>query len=178
MKLRLVVAAQATILMSAFVTHAQTTASGAMTVSATVQGSLKLAFNSDASGLTLTGAGSNSATLPFGTVMAYGGSLPSTITRAVSSDNTTFTISTPIDVYVFKANVSSSNFTLTAQINTADSVNTWTVNNVAVTNGSAVAVTSTGSYATNVSMPVALTVPFSNNTGSVSNTINFTVTTN
>ncbi len=52
---------------------AQTTASGTLTVTATVTGSINLVFNSDASGVALSsGAGTNAATLAFGNVSAFG----------------------------------------------------------------------------------------------------------
>ena len=52
---------------------AQTTASGTLTVTATVTGSINLVFNSDAAGLALSsGAGTNAATLAFGNVSAFG----------------------------------------------------------------------------------------------------------
>src|SRR5258708_35058846 len=49
------------------------TASGTLTVTATVNGSINLVFNSDASGVALSsGAGTNAATLAFGNVSAFG----------------------------------------------------------------------------------------------------------
>ena len=56
---------------------AQTTASGTLTVTATVTGSINLVFNSDASGVALSsGAGTNAATLAFGNVSAFGAISP------------------------------------------------------------------------------------------------------
>ena len=53
------------------------TATGTLTVTATVNGSIQLVFNSDAAGVALSsGAGTNAATLAFGNVSAFGASLP------------------------------------------------------------------------------------------------------
>ena len=154
-------------------------ASGTLTVSATVQGSINLAFNTDAAGVGLTGSGSNAATLAYGTVQAYGGTVPTNVTRSVQA--TTFTISTPVDVNVSKYNSSSLNFTLKAQLGTADANgNAWTVGGVAVTSASAATITGTGAYATNVPEAVAIAIPLAN-TGAalnIANTINFTATAN
>ena len=54
-----------------------------------MNGSINLVFNKDASGAALTGAGTNAATLAFGTVQAYGGTLTTGVTRTV--DGTDFT---------------------------------------------------------------------------------------
>jgi glycerol-3-phosphate dehydrogenase len=60
-------------LMISSAAFAQTTASGTLSVTATVNGTISLVFNSDAAGVTLGGAGTNAATLAFGTVQAFGG---------------------------------------------------------------------------------------------------------
>ena len=156
---------------------AQTTASGTLTVTATVNGTISLVFNSDPAGVALTGSGSNAATLAFGTVQAFGGALTAGVTRTAAASS--FTVSSPVDIFVDKANVASSNYTLKAQLNAADAVNTWTVGGVAVTNASAATITATGAYTTNVAETVALTIPFSTASGTnISNAINFTATAN
>ncbi|MBV8151516.1 MAG: hypothetical protein JO101_06440 [Candidatus Eremiobacteraeota bacterium] len=155
---------------------ANPTASGTLAVTATVASSINLVFNTDASGVSLTGAGTNAATLAFGTVQAYGGALGANVTRTVGA--TSFTVSTPFDVNVAKANSSSGSYQLTAQLASVDSTNTWQVGGVLVTGGSAATITSTGAYASNVAFTLALTVPFSEAAGSISNTINFTATAN
>ena len=80
-----------------------------------------------------------------------------------------------MDVNVTKANSASANYTLKAQLGSADAVNTWAVGGTAVTSAAAATITATGAYATNVNFPVALTVPFATaaNTA-ISNTLNFT----
>src|SRR5438270_540050 len=101
---------------------AQTTASGTLTVTATVTGSINLVFNSDGSGLALaSGAGTNAATLAFGNVSAFG-AIPAGIVRSTTAS--TFTVSSAVDVLVTKTNSASANYSLTAQLGAADAVDT------------------------------------------------------
>src|SRR5690348_15035128 len=114
-KLTLIAIAAAMMMMISSFASAQT-ATGTLSVTATVNGSISLVFNSDASGVPLTGAGSNAATLAFGNVSAYG-ALGAGISRAVGASN--FTVSSPFDVLVSKSNSASANYTLKAQLNAA-----------------------------------------------------------
>jgi hypothetical protein len=157
--------------------QAGNTATGTLTVTATVNSSINLVFNSDAAGVALSsGAGTNTATLAFGNVSAFG-PIGANITRTVVA-GTSFTVSTPVDVFVAKANSSSANYTLKAQLGSADA-NSWSVGGTAVTSASAATITATGSYASNVAEAIAITVPFATASGtSISNTINFTATSN
>jgi hypothetical protein len=167
----------AALMMSSSAAVAQTTASGTLTVTATVTGSINLVFNSDGSGLTLSsGAGTNAATLAFGNVSAFG-AIPAGIVRSTTAS--TFTVSSAVDVLVTKTNSASANYSLTAQLGAADAVNTWSVGGVAVTNGSAAPITATGTYAANSNFPVAITIPFTTASGTlISNTINYVATAN
>jgi hypothetical protein len=154
------------------------TATGTLTVTATVQGSITLVFNNDASGVPLSsGAGTNTATLAFGNVSAFG-AVAANVTRTVVA-GTSFTVSTPVDVQVSKANSASANYTLKAQLGSADAVNTWQVAGTTVTNAAQATITATGAYAANTPNTIAITVPFATASGTViSNTINFTATAN
>jgi hypothetical protein len=157
---------------------AQTTASGTLTVTATVTGSINLVFNSDASGVALSsGAGTNAATLAFGNVSAFGALGSPNIVRTTTA--TTFTVSSAVDVLVTKTNSASANYTLKAQLGSADAVNTWAVGGVAVTNAAQSTLTATGTYAANSNFPVAITVPFTTASGTlISNTISYLATAN
>jgi hypothetical protein len=155
---------------------ANPSATGTLLVTATVNSSINLVFNSDAAGVPLTGTGTNAATLPFGPVQAFGVAPGAGITRVVTA--TTFTVSSPFDVFVTRANSSSANYTLTAQLNAADAVNSWTVGGVAVTSASASTITATGAYNGNVAFVLGLTIPFTEAAGAISNTVNFTATAN
>ncbi|HEY2498315.1 MAG TPA: hypothetical protein VGK24_14720 [Candidatus Angelobacter sp.] len=155
---------------------AQTTASGTLSVTATVNGSIQLVFNSDAAGVALTGGGTNTATLAFGNVSAFG-AIGAGIVRSTTAN--TFTVSSAVDVQVSKTNSASANYTLNAQLGTADAVNTWSVGGVAVTSAAQSTLTATGAYAANTNFPVAITVPFTTASGtSISNTINYVATAN
>lgn len=150
---------------------AQTTGSGTLTATATVQGSLQLVFNT-ATAPVLTGAGTSTATLPFGTIQAYGGSLATGVTRTVGA--TDFTVSAPFSVNVTKANVTSPSYTLTA--NVTDATNTWSIGSTAINGGGTV--TATGTYAADNTLTLNLKVPFSASAGAISKAITFTATAN
>ena len=153
------------------------TATGALTVSATVTGSINLVFNSHAGGVALTsGAGTNAAALDFGTVSAFG-AIPATITRTTTASD--FTVSTPVDVLVTKTNSASANYTLSTQLSTADAVNTWAANGTSFTNATAATATAAGTYGSNVPVTLAITIPFTTASGTaISNVVNFTATAN
>ena len=171
----LTIAAAMMMLLSSFA--AAQTANGTLTVTATVQGSLNLVFVSDASGVALTGSGTNAATLAFGNVSAFG-ALAAGVVRPVPTA-TTFTVSSAVDVNVTKTNSASANYTLKAQLGSADAVNTWQVGGFTVTNASAATITATGTYDANSNFPVAITIPFTTASGTnISNTINYTATAN
>lgn len=174
-KAKLITLVLAAVLAMSTLSAAQTTASGTLAVSATLQSSISMVFNSDASGVALGNAGTNAATLNFGTISAYG-ALAANVSRSVAASN--FTVSTPFDVQVSKANTASANYSLTAQLNAADAVNGWAIGGNAVSNGSATTLTSTGSYGSSAAYTLALTVPLSSAAPSISNTINFVATAN
>jgi hypothetical protein len=153
-----------------------TTASASMAVSVTVASSVGFTIQTDASGLTLGNSGTSAVTAAFGTMSAYGGTVPTGVTRTVNG-TTSWKISTPFDVVIEVANQSSSNYTLTAQLQTSDSTNTWQVGSTTVTSASPATLTSTGTYGT-TSMTFNLTIPFSESAGTISNTINFVATAN
>jgi len=164
-------------LMMTSLAAAQTTASGQLSVSATVNGSINLVFNKDASGVALTsGAGTSTAALDFGSVSAFG-AIPATITRTTTASN--FTVSTPVDVLVTKTNSASANYTLATQLSTADGTNTWAVNGTSFTNTTAATATAAGTYGSNVPVTLAITIPFTTASGTaISNVVNFTATAN
>jgi hypothetical protein len=175
-KLGLLIIVAAVIMMISSLAAAQT-ATGTLTVTATVNSSINLVFNNDAAGVPLSsGAGTNTATLNFGNVSAFG-AVAANVTRSTTA--TTFTVSTPVDVLVTKANSASANYTLKAQLGAADAVNTWQVGGTTVTNAAQSTITATGTYGANVPEAIALTVPFTTaNATAISNTINFTATAN
>lgn len=153
------------------VANAQT-GSGTLGVTATVQGSIALTFVTDASGLAVTGTTTSTASLPFGNVSMYSGTVPTNVTKAVHA--TSFDLSTPFDVLVELANSASTTYTLTATLATADSINTWTLGAIDISAAAPHALTAAGVYGTAVPYTLKLTVPASETAGTISNTINFT----
>jgi len=153
------------------------TSSGVLTVQAELTSSISMSFVSDTNGVALTGTGLNIATLDFGSVSQFSVP-PTTITQTATS--TTFTVGTPFDVSVLKSNVTSANYTLSAQLQTLDAVNVWAIDTVTVATAPATptAVTVTGAYATNALHTLTVTMPFSEAAGTVTNTINFLATAN
>jgi hypothetical protein len=176
-KLTILTFVAAMMIMVSSVASAQLTANGTLTVTATVTGSINLVFNNDAVGVPLSlGAGTNTATLALGNISAFG-AIAANITRTTTAAN--FTISTPVDVLVTKTNSASVNYTLKAQLGSADAVNTWQVGGTTVTNAAQATITGTGAYAANTPEAIAITVPFTTASGTaISNTINFAATSN
>jgi hypothetical protein len=154
---------------------AATSTTGTVAVSATTVASISLTFASDGSGISLGSSGTSAVTVAFGSVQAYGGSVPTGVTRTVNG-TTNWSLSTPIDVVVQVANQSSSNYTLTAGLQNSDATNTWQIGSTTLST-SASTLTSTGTYGT-TAYTYKLTIPFSATAGSISNTINFTATAN
>jgi hypothetical protein len=147
--------------------------------------SLTISIQSDAAGIMLGGSGTSAASMSFGTMQAYGGTTPSGVTKSVGTTN--WTISTPFDIKVTCTNllnflpctiVLTPTYNLTAQLQTSDSVNTWKIGGSALSSSSAVTITSGGTYGSVVAYSFALTIPFSEASGTISNTVNFTAISN
>jgi hypothetical protein len=151
------------------------TASGTVAVTATVSSSVSLTFVTDASGIALGGTGTSAATIAFGAVQAYGGSVPANVTKTVNG-TTSWKLATPFDIVVQVANQTSANYTLTAALNAADAVNTWAVGATLLTTTPA-SITATGAYGS-TAYTLTLTIPFSAAAGAISNTLNFVATAN
>jgi hypothetical protein len=149
------------------------TGSGTLGVTATVQGSINLTFITDASGLAVTGTGTSTASLPFGNVSMYGGSLPANVTKTVNGV-LSFDLSTPFDVRVDLANSASTTYTLTATLGAVDGTNTWSLGATDISSGAPFALTAAGVFATAVPYTLKIRVPASLAAGLISNSINFT----
>lgn len=153
------------------------TATGTLTVNATVAGSINLVFKSDvANGVALTsGEGQSAATLDFGSISAFGNLKSTNITRTLNP-GVSFTVSTPVDVQVDKTNSASANFNLSARLGTADA-NTWFVGPVTLSTTDK-PVNTNATYGQPLPETIGITVPFSAPSGNISNTITFTATAN
>jgi hypothetical protein len=152
-----------------------TSSTGTVAVTATTVASVSLTFVTDVAGIALGSSGTSAATMAFGSVQAYGGSVPANVTKTVNG-TTNWSLATPFDVVVQVANQTSSNYTLTAALASADATNTWALG---ATNLSTTAanLTSTGAYGS-AAYTFKLTIPFSAAAGAISNTLNFTATAN
>jgi hypothetical protein len=155
---------------------AQDTSSGSLTVTATVDSSIKLTFENDGAGVPMTGAGSNAATLAFGTVSAFETISTTGVTRSVNG-NTDFTVSSPFGVKVIQANSASADYTLQAALGSTDATNTWKVNSTTLTTTDQT-LGSAFSYGSAAAHTVSLTVPQSAAASSISKMVNFTATAN
>lgn len=153
------------------------TSSGTLLVTATVQSSISLTFSTDTNGVTLAGSGTNAATLGFGNVSQFI-SPPPKVTETIAA--TSFTVSTLFDVTVDKSNVTSANYALTAELQTADAVNSWMIDTFPLTAvpAAATSLTATGVYGSNVVHTLFLTIPFSAGASVIANAINFVATAN
>jgi hypothetical protein len=168
--------------LSAFVligaANAQVAGSGTMGVTATVQGSILLTFVTDPSGLAVTGTTTSAASLPFGSVQMFGGTVPANVTKTVNG-LLSFDLTTPFDVRVDLANSASATYILTAVLATADPVNVWTLaaSNLSAS-GTPTNMNATGAYATPTSYALKLHIPATAAAGLITNSIGFTATAN
>ena len=155
---------------------AQDTATGTLTVTATVESSIALTFENDAAGVALTGAGTNAATMALGAISAYNTVSTPGVTRTVSA--TDFTVSSPFAVKVVKANSPSAQLHagggagiggrhehLAHQRDGVDDVESEPRLERTATDRA-------------VAHTMYLTVPFSASTGAISKVLNFTATAN
>jgi hypothetical protein len=161
---------------------ANPTASGSLAVTATVASSLTLTIGTATGGVTLTGAGTNAATLPFGTISAYG-TQPTNVTVSNSGSlcSNCFIASTPVSIAVIQADGTSGSYTLTAQLANSTGSYAWGVgSSPALNNSSATTVTGSATYgASGNTFRIQLGVPTSTaNATAISNTINFVATAN
>jgi hypothetical protein len=121
---RLLVACAALLLSLAGIpSFAQTSnGTGTLAVTATVTGSIQLTFSTDIGpGVGLTGSGTSSATLGFGSITAYQSSTSTvTINDSPSSGlcTTCFSASTPVNIVVNLADSSSATFNLQGYVST------------------------------------------------------------
>ena len=158
---------------------AQTSNNGSLALSGEVEGSIVLSFHQHTSGgITLnSGDGTAAAGSALSTVSMYGTSdgIVSGTNFVKSSQSDGFTLTGPFDVQVDKANVTSSSYSLTAQLSTSDS-SQWTLAGNTLSASSPVTVVTSGVYAVRTPLTLAVKFPSSMNAGAVSNTINFIVT--
>ena len=172
---RLVLAAVAAAALCPTGAFAQDTSSGVLTVTANLASSISLTFESDASGVALTGSGTNAATMAFGTVSAFGTISTTGVTRTVGA--TDFTVSSPFGVKVVAFNSASASYNLAASLGSADATNTWKVGTTSLSTAPATVATAQG-YGSARTHTLSITIPQAAASGAISRTVNFTATAN
>src|SRR5438067_8778192 len=150
------------------------TSSGTLTVTGTVESSISLTIES--AGGTTSGTGTAAATSDLGSISKFG-SAPTGFTLARGASN--WTISSTIGVQVVKANLTSTDYTLTAQLGSAPASGVvWKLNGSTLSDSAATTLTSTGTYASAGSYSWDIVVADSASAAATDNTINFTTTSN
>jgi hypothetical protein len=150
------------------------TSTGTLTVTGTVASSINLTVES--AGGTTSGTGTAAATSALGTIAKYG-SAPTGFTLARGASD--WTISSSVGVKVNKANLTSTNYTLTAQLGGAPATGiVWKLNGSTLSDSGATTLTSTGTYASTGSYSWDIVVADSAAAAAIDNSIAFEATSN
>ncbi|HEV3329888.1 MAG TPA: hypothetical protein VG096_02835 [Bryobacteraceae bacterium] len=156
---------------------------GSLQLTGEVDGSIAMAItaNVDTGIVLVGGSGTSAATATIAPVSYYGtadNAVVSGFTK--TSDSTHIILTGGFAIQVDKANLTSSNYALTASVTTSDG-NAWKLDTVTLGSSASTALLGgTSSYATPVAQTLVLTVPTSAAAGSsaISGTINLTATAN
>jgi hypothetical protein len=150
------------------------TSSGTLTVTGTVESSINLTIES--AGGTTSGTGTAAATSALGNISKYSAA-PTGFTLARGASD--WTISSTVGVKVDKANLTSTDYTLTAQLGSAPASGVvWKLNGSSLSDSAATTLTSTGTYASTGSYSWDMVVADSAAAAAIDNAINFTATSN
>jgi predicted secreted protein len=172
MKTRVVVLAAA-VMMVASAAFGETS-TGTLTVTGTVASSINLTIES--AGGTTSGTGTAAATSALGSISKFSAAPTGfTLARAASD----WTISSTVGVKVDKANLASTDYTLTAQLGSAPASGiAWKLNGSTLSDSAATTLTSTGTYGSTGSYAWDIVVADSAAAAAIDNAINFTATSN
>ncbi len=166
-------AAVATFVLGATIAHAATN-SGTLTVTGTIESSISLTVES--AGGTTSGTGTAAATSALGSISKYG-SAPTGFTLARGASN--WTLSSTVGIQVDKANLTSTDYTLTVQLGSAPASGvTWKLNGSTLSDSAATTLTSTGTYGAAGSYSWDIVLADSAAAAEIDNTLNFTATSN
>ncbi|UCU92269.1 hypothetical protein [Hydrogenophaga taeniospiralis] len=150
------------------------TSSGTLTVTGTIESSISLTIES--AGGTTSGTGTAAATSDLGSISKYG-SAPTGFSLARGASD--WTLSSTVGVKVDKANLTSTDYTLTAQLGSASASGVvWKLNGSTLTDSAATTLTSTGTYASTGSYSWDVVIADSAAAAAIDNAINFTATSN
>ncbi len=148
--------------------------SGTLTVTGTVESSISLTVES--AGGTTSGTGTAAASSDIGNISKFG-SAPTGFTLARGASN--WTLSSTVGVQVTKANLTSTDYTLTAQLGSAPASGVaWKLNGSTLSDSAATTLTSTGTYASTGSYSWDIVVADSAAAAAIDNTMNFTAASN
>jgi hypothetical protein len=171
---KILIAASAVAFLAAASSASAVDSSGTLTITGTVESSISLTLES--AGGTTSGTGTAAATSALGSISKYG-SAPTGFTLARGASN--WTLSSTAGVKVDKANLTSTDYTLTAQLGSAPASGvTWKLNGSTLSDSAATTLTSTGTYASTGSYSWDIVVADSAAAAAIDNTINFTATSN
>jgi predicted secreted protein len=169
---KIIVAAAITLLTASVASAA--TSSGTLTVTGTVESSINLTIES--AGGTTSGTGTAAATSDLGNISKYG-SAPTGFTLARGASD--WTISSTVGVKVDKANLTSTDYTLDAQLGSAPASGiVWKLNGSTLSESAATPLTSTGTYGSTGSYSWDVVVADNAAAAAIDNAINFTATSN
>lgn len=169
---KIIVAAAITLLTASVASAA--TSSGTLTITGTVESSINLTIES--AGGTTSGTGTAAATSALGNISKYG-SAPTGFTLARGASD--WTLSSTIGVKVDKANLTSTDYTLDAQLGSAPASGiVWKLNGSTLSDSAATTLTSTGTYGSTGSYSWDVVVADSAAAAAIDNAINFTATSN
>jgi hypothetical protein len=150
------------------------TSSGTLTVTGTIDSSISLTVES--AGGTTSGTGTAAASSDLGSISKFG-SAPTGFTLARGASD--FTLSSTTGVEVIKANLTSTDYTLTAQLGSAPASGVaWKLNGSTMSDSAATTLTSTGTYASTGSYSWDIVVADSAAASAIDNSMNFTATAN
>lgn len=150
------------------------TSSGTLTVTGTVESSINLTIQS--AGGTTSGTGTAAATSALGSISKYSAA-PTGFTLARGASD--WTLTSAVGVQVDKANLTSTGYTLTAQLGSAPATGVaWKLNGSTLSDSAATNLTSTGTYGATASYSWNIVVADSAAAGSLNNTLNFAATSN
>jgi hypothetical protein len=160
------------------------TSSGQLTITMSVQSSITLVFQNNPSvGTTgfcpLTNAGTNNVGLDLGTAAFPGNFHTSTCVNYTHLTAADYQVSSAFDVVVTKANSSSPNYRLAAQISTPPPANvSWLLNNVTLTTAGFTTLDAADNYATPITKTLQVQVKNSVAAQPLLETITFLATAN
>jgi len=149
-------------------------ATGTLTVTGLVESSINLTVES--AGGTFSGGSTSAATSDLGNINKFG-TAPTGFTQARGASN--WTLSSNVGVQVSKANLTSTDYTLTAELGSAPATGiVWKLNGSTLSDTTPAPLTATGVYGSTDSYSWDIVIADSAAAGAIDNVINFTAASN